>query len=83
MEKFFNEEVHLILMKEIDDRNRATSDHGIDECCSIAESMIEEIHQIVILESTSVPNTDGKHKISLKRKLLRQIRLARKMAMIG
>ena len=37
-------------MKEMVKENH-TLNHGIDECCSIAESMIDEIHQIVIPES--------------------------------
>ena len=70
-------------MKEIDERNHATLDNGNDECCSIAESMIEEIHQNEIQESISVQNANGRHKGSLKKRLLRQIRLARKIATIG
>jgi hypothetical protein len=68
-------------MKEMVKENRALN-HGIDECCSIAESMIDEIHQIVLPESAIIP-TSGRHKGSLKRMLLRQIRQARKMAMMG
>jgi hypothetical protein len=70
-------------MKEIDDRNHGNGDQGIDECCNIAESMIEEIHQIVIPKDNTITNNKRKQKISFKRKLLRQIRLARKMAMIS
>jgi hypothetical protein len=70
-------------MEKIVKRNCTTLDHGINECCNIAESMIEEIHQIVILKSDAIPSSNGKHKGSLKKKLLRQIRQARKMAMIG
>lgn len=68
-------------MKEMVKENHALS-HGIDECCSIAESMIDEIHLIAIPETSAVP-ASGRHKGSLKRKLLRQIRQARKMAMMG
>ncbi len=70
-------------MKEMDKDNRTSLNHGIDECCSIAESMIDEIHQIVIPESVAVPPISGRHKGSLKRMLLRQVRQARRMAMIG
>ncbi|NTV27177.1 MAG: hypothetical protein HGA93_00600 [Methanothrix sp.] len=70
-------------MKEIVKRNCAALDHGMNECCNIAESMIEEIHQIVILKSDAIPTSNGKHKGSLKKRLLRQIRQARKMTMIG
>jgi len=44
--------------------------------------MIEEIHQIAVPECTIVPSAIGRHKISLKKKLLRQIRAARRMAMV-
>ena len=59
-----------------------TLNRGIEECCIIAESMIDEIHQIVIPESVILP-TGGRHKGTLKKMLLRQIRQARKMAMMG
>ncbi len=68
-------------MKEMVKENY-TLNHGIDECGNIAESMIDDIHQIVIPESTIMP-TSGRHKGSLKKMLLRQIRQARKMAMMG
>jgi hypothetical protein len=70
-------------MKEIAKQNCTTLDRGMNECCNIAESMIEEIHQIVIPKSDSVPHSDRKYKGSLKKKLLRQIRQARKIATIG
>jgi hypothetical protein len=70
-------------MKEISKEDPVLSNPGIDECCCIAENMIDEIHQIVIPESIVVPSAGGRHKGSLKKKLLRQIRLARRMAMIG
>jgi hypothetical protein len=82
MEKFFNEDDLSILMKEVVEENRFALDRGMDECCSIAESMIEEIHQIVVLECSIVPSANGKRKGSLKKKLLRQIRAMRKMAMV-
>jgi hypothetical protein len=80
-EKFFNEDVQLVPMKEMVKENH-TLNHGIDECCSIAESMIDEIHLIAAPESSVMP-ASGRHKGSLKKKLLRQIRQARKMAMMG
>jgi hypothetical protein len=80
-EKFFNEDVQLVLMKEMVKENHA-SNHGIDECCSIAESMIDEIHHIAIQEKAAISSRSG-HKGSLKEKLLRQIRLARKIAMMS
>jgi hypothetical protein len=45
--------------------------------------MIEEIHQIAILKCDAIPSSNGKHKGSLKKRLLRQIRQARKMTMIA
>ena len=69
-------------MKETVKENRSTLDRGMDECCSIAESMIEEIHQIAAAERSIATFANGKHKNSLKNKLIRQIREARKMAMI-
>ena len=69
-------------MKEVVKENRSAPDRGMDECCSIAESMIEEIHQIALPERCIVPFANGRHKGSLKKRLLRQIREARKMAMI-
>ena len=69
-------------MKEVVKENRSVPDIGMDECCSIAESMIEEIHQIAVPECSAVPFASGWHNGSLKKKLLRQIRAARKMAMI-
>ena len=68
-------------MKEMVKENHGTN-HGTDECCSIAESMIDEIHHIAIQETASRPSRVG-HQGSLKEKLLRQIRQARKMAMMG
>ncbi len=68
-------------MKKMVKDNHALN-HGIDECCSIAESMIDEIHHIAIQEKAGI-SASGGHKGSLKEKLLRQIRQARKMAMTG
>jgi hypothetical protein len=79
MEKLFNEDVLLILMKEVIKYNRSALDHGMDECCNIAESMIEEIHQIALPERCIVPSANGTHKGSFKKKLLHQIRATRKM----
>jgi hypothetical protein len=69
------------LMKEMVKEDRALN-HGVDECCSIAESMIDEIHHIAIPETAAMP-ASGRHKGSLKKRLLRQIRQAREMAMMG
>jgi len=80
-EKIFNEDVQFAHMKEMVKENHGAN-HGTDECCSIAESMIDEIHHIAIQETASRPSR-GRHQGSLKEKLLRQIRQARKMAMMG
>ena len=54
----------------------------MDECCNIAESMIEEINQIALPEFSITTSANRRHKDSLKEKLLRQIRAARKVAMV-
>jgi hypothetical protein len=82
MEKFFNEEELSILMKEVVSDGRTPADLGTDECCSIAESMIEEIHQIALPECAAIPTALGRSKGSFRKRLLRQIREARKLAMI-
>lgn len=69
-------------MKDVFKENRSAPDCGMDECCSIAESMIEEIHQIAVPGCTIAPYANGRQKGSFKKKLLRQIKEARKMAMI-
>ncbi len=67
-------------MKEIIKGN-APVNRGSDECCSIAESMIEEIHLITVQEKKDFSSGSRRHKGSLKRMLMRQIRQARKLAM--
>jgi len=69
-------------MKEVVKENRSALDHGMDECCNIAESMIEEIHQIALPEYTIATSANRRHKGSLKERLLHQIRAARKVAMV-
>ncbi|MDM7934629.1 MAG: hypothetical protein QUS08_04480 [Methanothrix sp.] len=69
-------------MKEIFIEGKEAPEQGLDECCSIAESMLEEIHQIILPEMPSGLGA-GRHKGSLKRRLLRQIRQARRMAALG
>ena len=69
-------------MKEVTKENRYAPDGGIDECCSIAESMIEEIHQIAVQECSIAPFAGGRHKGSFKKRLLRQIKQARKAAVM-
>jgi len=69
-------------MKEVIIDNGSTLDRGMDECCSIAESMIEEINQNTVPECSIASSANRRHKGSLKEKLLRQIRAARKVAMV-
>jgi hypothetical protein len=54
---------------------------GADECCSIAESMMEEIHLLATHEKEDPSSGSGRQKGSLKRMLMRQIKQARKLAM--
>jgi hypothetical protein len=54
----------------------------MDECCNIAESMIEEIHQIASPGFSVASSANRRHKGSLKERLLRQIKAARKVAMV-
>ncbi len=73
-------------MKEITKENSSQEEPFQDECCSIAESMMEEIHQIMIPDNALMPyinNGDGRQKGSLKRRLLKQIRQAKVLSMVG
>ena len=69
-------------MKEVIKEKGCAPDRGMDECCNIAESMIEEIHQIALPGFSVAPSANRKHKGSLKDRLLRQIKAARKVAMV-
>jgi len=53
-------------MKEIIKKNSTTLDEP-DECCSLAESMMEEIHQIMIPDSLATSPGSGRHKGSFKK----------------
>jgi hypothetical protein len=73
-------------MKEIAKDNRSHKEPSLDECCSIAESMMDEIHQIMIPDNALMPyvnNGDGRQKGSLKRRLLKQIRQAKVLSIVG
>ena len=63
--------------------NLSHLDRSTNECYSIAESIIEEIHVITMQQEDEEPSRNGRHKGSLKRKLLRQIRQAREIAILG
>jgi len=69
-------------MKEVVVDLRDEQDVGTDECCSIAESMIEEINQRTLPKSAIAPSFVARNKGSFRKRLLRQIREARKLAMI-
>jgi hypothetical protein len=69
-------------MKQIINDYRVASDRGADECYSIAESMIEEINQIALPKRPATSSLGGKNKGSLRKRLIRQIREARKLAMM-
>ncbi len=71
-------------MKETIKEKSPSSDKALDECCSIAESMIQEIQVLRLIDvRPDEPTANGRQKGSLKRKLMRQIELAKQMSMIG
>jgi hypothetical protein len=63
--------------------NLSPLDRSTNECYSIAESIIEEIHVITMQQEEGELSRNGRHKGSFKRKLLRQIRQAREIAILG
>jgi hypothetical protein len=63
--------------------NLSSLDRSTNECYSIAESMIEEIHLMTVKQEEEETSKNVRHKGSLKRKLLRQVRLARGIAAFG
>ena len=69
-------------MKEIHSDCRISDELVTDECCSIAESMIEEINQITLPERSAGVFFGTARKGSFRKRLIRQIREARKLAMI-
>ena len=69
-------------MKEINNNCRISSERSADECCSIAESMMEEINHITLAERHAGLCSGAGRKGSFRKRLLRQIREARKLAMI-
>ena len=70
-------------MTKMDKDGRDGSGRGTDECCLIAESMIDELHQITISERIATPSDSGRNKVSFKRKIMQQIRNARRFATVG
>ncbi len=54
---------------------------AVDECCDIAESIIDEINLFGLSDSKGKNlSCEVRRKGSLKRKIMRQIKLARQMA---
>ena len=82
IEKFFKEERTSKHMKEIHSDCRISDELVTDECCSIAESMIEEINQITLPVRSAGLFSGTARKGSFRKSLIRQIREARKLAMI-
>lgn len=72
----------MVLMRKIDKHVSDASAPGADECCSIAESMIDEIQQIATPKRMAVSSGSVKHMDSLKRKIIQQIRDVRKISIV-
>lgn len=70
-------------MTKMDKDGQDGSARGTDECCLIAESMIDELHQITISDRLATPSGGGRNRVSFKRKIMQQIRNARRFAMVG
>jgi len=70
-------------MTKMDKDGRDRSGRGMDECCLIAESMIDELHQITISDRLATPSGGGRNRVSFKRKIMQQIRNARRLATVG
>jgi hypothetical protein len=71
-------------MKESTREKLSTSDVALDECCSIAESMMQEIQIIKLMENRLDESTvNSRQKESLKKRLMRQIELVKQMSMMG
>jgi hypothetical protein len=69
-------------MKENNSDCRISSERSADECCSIAESMMEEINHITLGNMPAEPCSGAGRRGSFRKRLIRQIREARKLAMI-
>lgn len=71
-------------MKEAIKEKSPYADVALDECYSIAESMIQEIQIIKLMDiRLDEPAVNSRLKGSLKRRLMRHIELAKQMSMIG
>ncbi len=81
---FLMKTFYLDFMKEIIQEKRSPSDPSFDECCSIAESMMQEIQVIKLMERRLDESaSNSKQKGSLKRKVMRQIEQVLQMSMVG
>lgn len=70
-------------MKKMNKEGSDISNQLTEECCLIAESMIDELHQIEVTERMTIPSGGGRNKGSFKRRIMQQIRNARRLATIG
>jgi hypothetical protein len=71
-------------MKEVITEKITPPDISLDECCSIAESMMKEVQILKLMEyrlDESAPRS--RQKGSLKRKLMKQIEQTLQISMIG
>jgi hypothetical protein len=68
---------NIDIMKEVPERGLGFRDDDLEECYSIAESMLEEIHSIKSAGRNLARSSNGRHKGTLKRLLLRQIKTSR------
>jgi hypothetical protein len=64
-------------MREVPEGGLGFRDEDLEECYSIAESMLDEIHSIKSAGRNLDRSSNGRHKGTLKRLLMRQIRMAR------
>jgi hypothetical protein len=65
-------------MREVPECGLGFQDEDLDECYSIAESMLDEIHSIKSAGRNPDRSSNGRHKGTLKRRLMRQIRMAKR-----
>jgi hypothetical protein len=65
-------------MREVPERGLSFQDDDLEECYSIAESMLDEIHSIKSAGRNLDRSSNGRQKGTLKRMLLRKIRMAKR-----
>jgi hypothetical protein len=76
-EKFLRKMGNIDIMKEVPERGLRSRDDDLEECYSIAESMLEVIHSINSTGRYQDKSSNGRHKGTLKRLLMRQIKTSR------